>query len=336
MMTGYGSRSILSYHKRSVAPVHRTDSFSCGKSILFLLSTLLLLVPSLLHAQAWTRDSGQVYLKLAYGSSTASEQYTFDGSVKEYADNVEENAFFDRSIYLYGEAGLTPDLTLVASLPYKRVIIRDAAFRYRTYAFGDLGLGVRHTLNDLFGFRGTANSAAVNLGATIPLGYTRNYAPSAGAGQINLELGLSAGRSFYPFPGYVQGGVGYRHRSSLFLTSSATDCAEGVDRNCFADTKPSFGDELYSSLESGVTIAERLFLQGILASTWSLKGPETGFTVTNPVPTRQRFVKVGFGSAVMLPAGITTNVQGFYTIAGQNSVRSFDLFLGVDVKFNAF
>ena len=85
-----------------------------------------------------------------------------------------------------------------------------------------------------------------------------------------------------------------------------------------------------------MTIAERLFLQGILASTWSLKGPETGFTVTNPVPTRQRFVKVGFGSAVMLPAGITTNVQGFYTIAGQNSVRSFDLFLGVDVKFNAF
>ena len=300
------------------------------------LIVLLIASPAALRAQAWTKDSGQVYLKLAYGSSTASEQYTFDGTVKEYADNVDDNAFFDRSVYLYGEAGLTPDITLIASLPYKRVVIRDAAFRYRTFAFGDLGLGLRHTLNDVFDLRGSANSAALNAGVSIPLGYTRNYTPSAGAGQINLELGLSAGRSFHPFPAYVQAGLGYRHRTSLFFTSTATPCAEGVDRNCFADTKPTFGDELYGSLESGVTIAEKVFLQGILASTWSVKAPETGFTVTNPVPTRQRFVKVGFGSALMLPAGLTTNVQGFYTIAGQNSVRSFDIFFGIDVKFTAF
>jgi hypothetical protein len=304
------------------------------KALLFLL--VVILTPAFLRAQAWTKDSGQVYLKLAYGSSTASEQYSFDGTVKEYADNVEENAFFDRSVYLYGEAGLTSDITAVASLPYKRVVIRDAAFRYRTFAFGDLGLGIRHTLNDALGLRGSANSAALNAGISVPLGYSRNYTPSAGAGQINVELGVSAGRSFHPFPAYLQGGFGYRYRTSLFFTSTAIDCAEGIDRNCFEDTKPTFGDELYGSFETGVTIAERLFVQGILASTWSVKGPETGFTVTNPVPTRQRFVKIGFGSALMLPAGVTTNIQGFYTVAGQNSVRSFDIFLGLDIKFTPF
>ena len=297
------------------------------------LVVLSLLIPPVADAQAWTKGKGEGYVKLAYGSSTASEQFSFDGTSKPYADNVTENAFFDRSLYLYGEYGLQSDLTLVAGLPYKRVIIRDAAFRYRTYGFGDLQIGARYDLREHVGFDESPNALALNGAISVPLGYTRNFTPSTGSGQMNVDLGVSYGRSLHPFPGYLQAGLGYRYRSSLFLGSSAVDCNEGIDRNCFADAQPVFGDELLGSLEAGVTIADRVFLQGLVSSVWSLQAPETGFTVTNPVPTRQRYVKAGFGSAVFLPFGFSVNLQGLTTLTGRNSVRSLDLFFGIDYRF---
>ena len=313
----------------------KTGSFGVEQIALSLLTILLVtaLNPIFLSAQAWTKGEGDGYVKIAYGSSTASEQYSFDGTSKPYADNVTENAFFDRSIYLYGEYGLKPDITLVLGLPFKRVIIRDAAFRYRTFGFGDLQLGARYDLREIAGFQDSPNALAANAGLSLPLGYTRNFTPSAGSGQINFDLGVSYGRALYPFPGYVQAGLGFRHRSSLFIGSAAVDCNEGIDRNCFADSKPTYGDELLGSLEAGVTIAELIFVQALLSSTWSIEAPVTGFTVTNPVPTHQRFVKAGGGVAVILPLGFSVNMQGLYTVTGRNSVRSLDLFFGLDYSF---
>ena len=315
-----------------------TEQTPClgGISTLLILFTLFTLFATELTAQAWTKDSGQVYVKLAYGSSTASEQYSFDGTAKQYADNVNENAFFDRSIYLYTELGLLPGTTMVVGLPYKRVIVRDAAFRYRTFSFGDLQLGVRQSLNEYAGLTHTPYSLAANLSASIPTGYTRNFAPSAGSGQINLEAGLGVGRSLYPFPGYLQADLGYRYRSSLFFGSTTTPCQEGIDRNCFEASEPSYGDELLARFEAGVTIDELVFLQGLFHTTWSIATPETGFTVSNPIPTRQRFTKIGLGSALLLPANFSVNAQLFTTIAGRNSVKSLDLFLGIDYTFQAF
>ena len=71
--------------------------------------------PGSARAQAWTQAPGHVYLKLAYGSATAGEQYSFDGRAKLYADDVYAPAFFDRSVYLYTEAGLLPHLSGGAS-----------------------------------------------------------------------------------------------------------------------------------------------------------------------------------------------------------------------------
>lgn len=302
--------------------------------------TVLLLLPALatvdLGAQAWTRDTGEVSLKLSYGSGTASEQFSFDGNRKPYADNVEENSYFDRSLYLYTEVGVTPDLTLVASLPYKRIVLRDAAFRYRTFAFGDLGVAGRYSLSELIGFTGGPNAAAATVGVSIPLGYTRNYTPSVGAGQMNLEGHLSYGRSFYPLPAYLQTSLGYRHRSAIFATSTAVDCAEGIDRDCVEDRRPVFGDELIGSFETGVTLWQRLLLQSFVNTTWSVREPVTGFTVANPVPTHQRFVRVGGGLALLLPAGITLSSQAFQTVAGQSSLRSFELFFALDITIRPF
>src|SRR5690606_25409339 len=140
------------------------------------------------EAQAWTKPPGEAYLKLSYGAATASEQYTFDGRRKEYADNVDDYAFFDRSLYLYYELGLTDQFTLVASLPYKRVIVRDAAFRYQTSAFGDLQLGLRTDLSRYVFPENSGNALGANLNLSLPTFYYRNIAPSPGAGQVDASL----------------------------------------------------------------------------------------------------------------------------------------------------
>ena len=304
---------------------------------------ILLLVPILLagsftraDAQAWTKPTGEAYLKLSYGASTASEQYTFDGRRKAYADNVNDYAYFDRSLYLYYELGLADQFTLVASLPYKRIIVRDAAFRYQTSAVGDLQLGVRADLARYVFQENSGNALAANFNVALPTLYYRNVAPSPGAGQIDASLQVAYGRSFYPTPAYAQGGIGYRYRSSIYGLSDPIYCQEGVNKDCVADAMPVFGDQLTFNLEGGYTFGEKLLVQALLNSAWSVKAPETGFTTSNPLPTRTRFIKVGLGLGYEPVDDLGLSLQGFMTPYGRNSVASTDLYFGVDYTFQLF
>jgi hypothetical protein len=289
------------------------------------------------RAQSWPQEKGKAYLKLSYGTSTASQQYTFDGREKEYADNVTENAFFDRSVYAYGELGLTDNVTLLASLPYKRVIIRDAAFRYRTYAFGSAQVGARVGLKPVLGMdEAPLDALAANVILTLPTGYTRNLTPSVGSGQADAELFVSYGRSFYPIDAYAQAGIGYRYRSSIYGLSTAVPCQEGVDKDCVADRQPVYGDEMFFGVEGGYTFAKRVFANLMLRGSYSVKEPTEGFSVANPIPTRQRYLKVGGSLAVFITEGISVNGQVFFTPYGLNTVKSTDLFIGVDYRPSFF
>lgn len=294
---------------------------------------LLALLPAVLRAQAWPKGEGEGYIKISYGSSTASEQYTFDGRKKEYADNVADDAFFDRSIYAYAEYGLTSNLTLTASLPYKRLIVRDAAFRYRTFAFGTATVGGRFGLKDIIGGLGDADALAANFSISAPTGYTRNYLPSVGAGQVDMDLSVSYGRSFYPTPAYAQGGVGLRYRSGIYSLSTTIPCQEGVDKDCFTDRMPDFGDELLFAVEGGYTFGDLLFVNLVARGSFSLTPPTEGFSVGNPIPTRQRYIKTGATVAVRPFDFLALSAQAFATPYGLNTVNSFDLFLGVDYSF---
>ena len=228
------------------------------RTLLSILGLLLTALP--LTAQSWPQSKGMSYLKLSYGSSTARDQFTFDGRQKEYADNVDDNAFFDRSIYAYGELGLTDNITLLGSLPYKRLIIRDAAFRYRTFGIGSAQIGARVGLKPYLGLDSLPFDAlAANVMLTLPTGYTRNLTPSVGSGQADAELYLSYGRSFYPLDAYAQAGVGYRYRSSIYGLSKAVPCQEGSDKDCVADRTPVYGDEVLSSTAGRVVgVLDRL------------------------------------------------------------------------------
>ncbi len=287
--------------------------------------------------QAWPQAKGTAYVKLSYGSSTASQQYTFDGRQKEYADNVSDNAFFDRSIYSYAELGLTDNITLIGGLPYKRVVVRDAAFRYRTYGFGSATLGARIGLKPYVGLDDAPLDAlAANVVLSLPTGYTRNYTPSAGAGQVDADLYLSYGRSFYPLPAYAQAGIGYRYHSTIYALSTAVPCQEGVSKDCVADRQPALGDEATFGLEAGYTFKSVVFANLMLRGGWAFEKPTEGFSVANPIPTRQRYIKAGATLAVTPLENFSVNCQAFITPYGLNTVKSFDLFLGVDYRFTIF
>lgn len=297
------------------------------------------------YGQAWTQPPGQLYAKVSVGAVTASEQYAFDGETTLFIDGVDDETFRDRSLYLYAELGLTEWATLVAQLPYKRTTIEDAAFRYQTEAVGAVTLGLRTALLPLVGAGEGPNALALNAALAVPTGYTRNFAPSAGAGQVDAEASLAYGRSFYPLPLYAQASAGFRYRTTVYGLSSAVDCQEGRDLNCTRDQEPDYGNEWLYAAEVGWTPLDRaVLIQGLVRGVWSVREPEVGFTAINPLPTRQRYLKVGGGVAVYpfrwfgveALETLGLSVQGFATPSGRNTIKSQDWFIGLEIQRTLF
>ncbi|MFQ5568167.1 MAG: hypothetical protein ACE5G0_00745 [Rhodothermales bacterium] len=286
------------------------------------------------HAQAWLQPKGHAYVKLSHGRATASEQFRFDGETKAYADNVDGDAFFDRSFYLYGEYGLTDQLTVVVVLPYKSIRVLDAAFEYETEGVGSVMIGLRTSIKHWIGLTDDRHTLAANVMLTLPTGYTRNFTPSVGPGQVDFQTTINYGLSLYPMPGYAQMGLGYRYRSAFYGLSATTACQEGRDVNCFASTEPKYDDELLFSVEIGFNFDRWALVQFLGQGVWSNKSPdaETSFSVRNPIPTRQRYIKTGAGLTVYPLRKLGVSAQVFFTPSGRNTVRSTDYFFGVEYR----
>ncbi|MEZ4474424.1 MAG: hypothetical protein R3F60_27280 [bacterium] len=314
---------------RSRTPVLRPRPWAPGVAGLCL---AILGAVSSARAQAWTQAPGHVYVKLAYGAATAGEQYGFDGRAKLYADDVYAPAFYDRSVYLYAEAGLLPALSASVSLPYKRVIVRDSAFRYAAGALGDLELGLRQSLVPL-GFVPASGALAVNLKASLPTGYVRNTVPAPGAGQVDLTGSLDYGQGFGGW-GYGQVGLGYRVRTPWYGLSTAVPCQPGQDRGCTADERPDHGDEVVARAELGVRPWGPVLLQGMGSAVMSVAAPTVGFAVGQTTPTHQRYVKAGAGVLVEPVAHLGLSAQVQVTPWGRNTVKSVDFFFGLSTDFD--
>lgn len=307
-----------------------------------LLPALLLLWATFSHsasAQAWTQGQGQTYTKLSYSSIATGDRYTFDGRRVDYNESQARTPFQDRSLYLYTEAGVTDDVTLVLNIPVKRLTIRSTAFQYETQALGSVQLGGRYNLDALLDALSSPNQLALNGTVSLPTGYTRNYKPSVGPGQVNLALTVDYGRSIDMLPLYAQVGAGFRYRSGWYGLSRAKSCQPGSDIDCLADQTEDLGDEWVASAEVGATPFQGgMLLQGLAKTIWSVRSPQTSFLASNPVPRRRRSVKVGGGltlyPARLLGADVLSTlgigIQAFWTPLGRNTIQSRDLFVGVE------
>lgn len=89
----------------------------------------------------------------------------------------------------------------------------------------------------------------------IPMAYDVSFSPSLGEGQLDAEMGVTAGYMFYPLEAYVQGGVGYRLRSPF--DSKHVRVSERLRGTENPILKPA--DEISFFAESGIWLSERWF-----------------------------------------------------------------------------
>ena len=175
------------------------------------------LVPQQAEAGAWTQTDHGYYLKLSGLSFATTEELDVNGnSLPRQGDG--ELTDFAFSSYL--EYGLTDRLTLVASIPYKKVEdTRYIGGRQNGVAavesssgFGDLETRLRWQLQT------DPVVLSVAAGGKIPLGYEVTQATRVplGTGEFDGDVRLLAGRSFYPMPLYTTGEFGYRRRGGRF------------------------------------------------------------------------------------------------------------------------
>jgi hypothetical protein len=300
--------------------------------------------PALAHAQAWTLAPGEVYLKLTQGFANASERYDAEGEVVPYDPNVDDAPFRDRSRYLYGEVGLAESLSLFGSLPYKRLFVTDGGFNEpverQASDLGSAVLGLRVGLDDALSLD-DRSALAANVALVIPLGYRRNFAPTVGPGQVDAQLVVAYGRSFWPIPAYAQAGIGYRARTSVFDFSRVVDCPASQPDN--AETvcieggggEVEYSDEVLLNLEGGYTLFDRLLVQGLVDLVWSVDTPEPIDAALGVQPEafpQQRFLRTGLGAAFTVFGQTAFSVQAFTAPYARNTLRAVEVFVGLETR----
>ena len=301
--------------KRRPAPARRWTHAA-------LLASGFLLCGSGALAGAWTRDPGSGYIKLSYGASSSNDQFGFDGLAKPILEGVTDYPFADRSLYFYGEYGLRKGLTLVGEAAIKRIFIHDRIYRSRTTGLGNLGASLRLRLLDSGPW-----VASAEAGASLPSGYRRNLRPPLGAGQADFSLAGSLGHSFYPAPAYATASAGVRLRSRMFLSSMDPEAVSFGN-----DSRPSYSDEFFYSVEGGWSPAGKLLLRIHLQGLRSLRSSGSAFSLTD-IPTTQRYLKAGGGATWRLTSRVGLDVDISGTPAGTNTARSADISLGVAVQW---
>ena len=178
---------------------------------------LPLLSPGESRGGAWTQSERGYYLKLSGLSFTTTDELDANG---DSAPRPGDGELTDRGVSAYLEYGLTDRLTLVASLPYKRVEdtrfiggrLTGVAAVERSTGFGDLETRLRWSL------RTSPLVLSVAAGGKIPAGYGVTTATRVplGTGEVDGDVRLLAGRSFHPLPLYTTGELGWRRRGGRF------------------------------------------------------------------------------------------------------------------------
>ncbi|MFQ5632237.1 MAG: hypothetical protein ACE5I1_25990 [bacterium] len=202
---------------------------------------LIFCLASQSFAGAWTQKKRGMYLKFSVNYLRTGNEFDYKGrEVGDFGYTFEKNplvrepSFRDFTATVYFEYGLTEQLTLVSKLPFKSLTSRrdesigagegTSAIRVEsiTSGFSDLQVSLRYRLLEapfIFSLEG---------GVKIPLGYKKpaetgtvldlddneedDRAP-LGTGREDAEIMALFGKSLFPIPVYITGGIGYRQRA---------------------------------------------------------------------------------------------------------------------------
>ena len=179
------------------------------KSIIY----LLILTPSVLTAQAWTKSKGQGFYKLDFTSIKAADVFDKNGDVVGFRTLGNYTTSF------YGEYGVSNKFTVLAYVPfYVRNVVNETKGRQTGQIiepgivnnnFGDVDLGFRYQLP----IKNVAVAANLILG--IPTGDAKQVdGLFTGDGEFNqlLKIGVGTGKKRW----WTQGALGFNNRTKGF------------------------------------------------------------------------------------------------------------------------
>ncbi|MFC1890128.1 hypothetical protein ACFL4G_10265 [Thermodesulfobacteriota bacterium] len=165
---------------------------------------LLLVIPGIASAGAWTQPKGVMYNRMSVNYYRSTAAYGTDGGL---ADLDKNGVFEDYNFTWYQEYGLLERLTLITSIPYKFVHHEDDAFKSNTWGPGDIDVAARIRLFEkpfILGLQPLVK---------LPYGYDEDEDVPIGNGQADFEIRLLFGRSLHPLPAYAGVEIGYRFRA---------------------------------------------------------------------------------------------------------------------------
>lgn len=308
-----------------------------------LAALLLAIAPTQLHAGAWTQAPGGMYFKIAGLSFRSQDYLDAIGDRRERVAKPSLEELSDESISAYLEYGLLEHLTLVATLPYKRLVYENTEVKVFNRSDGpDTTITRIHPdeinsgLADLelrLRWRLLRNPAVVSLaiGGKFPLGYDMDQdsigslsagglglGPSPvdgvagadnkvplGTGERDVDIRLLVGKSLYPLPGYLTSTVGYRKRGGAF------------------------SDEFFYGLEAGITY-KSLLVKGVVEGMRTMG--DCGAMGQGGLVGDQDILKVAPGLIWSLSKHLEIGVDLFHIASGCNTAAGTTYAVGLAFK----
>ena len=320
----------------------RSNSLHPPRCWIPLAALLLAIAPTQLHAGAWTQATGGMYFKIAGLSFSSQDYLDAVGERRERVAKPSVEELSDRNISAYLEYGLWERLTLVATLPYKRLVYKNTEVKVFKSDVIDTTITRIHPdeinsgLADLelrLRWRLLRNPAVVSLalGGKFPLGYDIDQdsigsleagglglGPSPvdgvagadnkvplGTGERDIDMRLLVGKSLYPLPGYLTSTVGYRKRGGAF------------------------SDEFFYGFEAGVT-HKRLLVKGVVEGMRTMG--DCGAMGQGGLVGDQDILKLAPGLIWSLSKHLELGVDLFHIAAGCNTAAGTTYAVGLAFK----
>ena len=263
--------------------------------------TSLLLV-SQAFAGAWTQQKGGYYAKLSGGYLNSTKDMDASGNK---VDKDGEGRLRDVNWTAYLEYGISDDLTLVATAPYKNMkdtrTFQSGTALERRWGFGDVEVRMRRLL-----WNGNL-VASVAAGGKIPTWYEEDESTRVplSTKKIDGDARLLLGKSLYPLPGYVTGEAGYRLRGGTF------------------------SNEWFYTLEAGMTY-DRILIKGFVSGIRTFGNCDPGDDVG--LIGDQNILKISPGIIYRVSPTVEVSLDLIHIASGCNTTAGNTFFVGVALK----
>lgn len=172
--------------------------------------SVILLTAHIAFGGAWPRTQGTGFVQLGLSTIGYNKVYGDDAKKHAVGGDVRDNV-----LQVFAEIGVARNFAVSLAVPFKFITAdpnAPATASFSKSGIGDIDLAGRYTLVNRNGF---AFSSQLLLG--LPTGDSKDpHGILLGDGEFNVLAKFLAGKSFYPVPLYVSGGIGYDFRTKGF------------------------------------------------------------------------------------------------------------------------